>query len=200
MWESLSLSSSPPLLFFISLFCLFCCISLYLLVLCLAFSSFLFPLTFFPFLCLFPSFFVLSTDFDSFLFSGTRNCNEGGCGRCSNAGVSGGEALDACLCLHAEENALLEAGRERGQGGQIFCTTFPCVGCAKKIVQMGIERVVYSHAYAPTDAIAANLLRQCSIAVEQFSLPSGSVPQVGEEKEALALSIDSTIQLLNMSF
>ena len=42
-----------------------------------------------------------------------------------------GEALDECLCLHAEENALLEAGRERVSGGGtlgavLYCNT--CVG------------------------------------------------------------------------
>src|SRR5690606_29092189 len=43
---------------------------------------------------------------------GLMNCNEGGCGRC-NEGLSSGAGLATCLCLHAEENCLLEAGRER---------------------------------------------------------------------------------------
>jgi len=43
---------------------------------------------------------------------GVRNCNEGGCVRCNN-NARAGVGLDTCLCLHAEENALLEAGRER---------------------------------------------------------------------------------------
>ena len=31
---------------------------------------------------------------------------------------------DECLCLHAEENALLEAGRERvGKGAVLYCNT-----------------------------------------------------------------------------
>lgn len=39
-----------------------------------------------------------------------------------------GEGLDECLCLHAEENALLEAGRERVSGGGtegavLYCNT-----------------------------------------------------------------------------
>lgn len=54
---------------------------------------------------------------------GLTNCNEGGCGRC-NSGASGGVGLDTCLCLHAEENALLEAGRERvGKGAILYCDT-----------------------------------------------------------------------------
>lgn len=44
-----------------------------------------------------------------------------------------GEALDECLCLHAEENALLEAGRQRVSGGGtegavLYCNT--CVSSA----------------------------------------------------------------------
>jgi dCMP deaminase len=31
-----------------------------------------------------------------------RNCNEGGCPRC-NGNAKCGEALDTCLCIHAEE-------------------------------------------------------------------------------------------------
>jgi deoxycytidylate deaminase len=32
--------------------------------------------------------------------------------------------VDECLCLHAEENALLEAGRERiGEDSVIYCNT-----------------------------------------------------------------------------
>ena len=37
--------------------------------------------------------------------------------------VKSGVALDECLCLHAEENALLEAGRDRAEGGVLYCNT-----------------------------------------------------------------------------
>ncbi len=76
------------------------------------------------------------------------NCNEGGCARC-NAGAGGGSALSTCLCLHAEENALLEAGRERigEKGGVLYCDTCPCLTCSVKIVQVGIEEVVYAQGY-----------------------------------------------------
>jgi dCMP deaminase len=54
---------------------------------------------------------------------GLKNCSEGGCTRC-NAGTSSGVALDECICLHAEENALLEAGRERiGDETTLYCDT-----------------------------------------------------------------------------
>ncbi|TIB39619.1 hypothetical protein E3P86_01026 [Wallemia ichthyophaga] len=76
---------------------------------------------------------------------GLLNCADGGCKRC-NSGVEMGFA--ECLCLHAEENALLEAGRGRiGECAVLYCNTCPCLGCAVKIVQTGISQVVYNHGY-----------------------------------------------------
>ncbi len=54
---------------------------------------------------------------------GLKNCKDGGCSRCNNPQS---EAFDECLCIHAEENALLEAGRERvdqGSGAVLYCNT-----------------------------------------------------------------------------
>ncbi|CAD6566677.1 MAG: Deoxycytidine monophosphate (dCMP) deaminase [Tremellales sp. Tagirdzhanova-0007] len=66
---------------------------------------------------------ILSTGYNG-TPRGTRNCNQGGCRRC-NGSARGGEALDECLCLHAEENALLEAGRERiGDDALLYCNTY----------------------------------------------------------------------------
>ena len=49
---------------------------------------------------------------------GLTNCNEGGCAHCN-----GSEERESCLCLHAEENALLEAGRERVSEATLYCNT-----------------------------------------------------------------------------
>ena len=75
-----------------------------------------------------------------------KNCNEGGCDRCNSNEVSG-KGLDECLCIHAEENAVIEAGRAKTMGGTIYITTFPCLMCAKTLVQAGIERIVYDRPY-----------------------------------------------------
>lgn len=54
---------------------------------------------------------------------GMVNCSEGGCTRC-NGGTASGVDMQECLCLHAEENALLEAGRGRAIGGTLYCNTW----------------------------------------------------------------------------
>ena len=57
---------------------------------------------------------------------GIKNCNDGGCKRC-NDNCARGSNLDTCICLHAEENALLEAGRARISDRKVtlYCNTCP---------------------------------------------------------------------------
>lgn len=63
--------------------------------------------------------------------SQVTNCLDGGCSRCNVSTNKQGVGLDLCLCLHAEENAIIEAGRERCQGGTLYTNLFPCLLCAK---------------------------------------------------------------------
>ncbi|KAF8464400.1 cytidine deaminase-like protein [Kalaharituber pfeilii] len=101
---------------------------------------------------------------------GLLNCNEGGCKRC-NHGDGTGLSLSMCLCLHAEENALLEAGRERIRDGSIlYCDTCPCLTCSIKIVQVGISEVVYSQGYS-MDKETARVLSEGGVKLRQFHPP-----------------------------
>ncbi|KAI2638931.1 cytidine deaminase-like protein [Hypomontagnella submonticulosa] len=102
------------------------------------------------------------------------NCGEGGCPRC-NSGESSGASLSTCLCLHAEENALLEAGRERIRDGSIlYCNTCPCLTCSIKIVQVGISEVVYSQGYS-MDTDTAQVFRNAGVKLRQFSPPANGL-------------------------
>ncbi|PVU97767.1 hypothetical protein BB559_001911 [Furculomyces boomerangus] len=99
------------------------------------------------------------------------NCNEGGCKRC-NEGASIGQSLDLCLCLHAEENALLEVGSSRISSVYctLYCNTCPCIGCAKKIVQTGVREVVYSKSYG-MDSHTSKLFEEAGIIMRQYNNP-----------------------------
>lgn len=61
------------------------------------------------------------------------------------------KSLQHCRALHAEENAILQTAKIGGIGlknaATIYTTTFPCELCAKKIYQVGIDRVVYVEPY-----------------------------------------------------
>lgn len=95
------------------------------------------------------------------------NCNDGGCDRC-NLGQSRGDSLSTCLCLHAEENALLEAGRDRiGNESILYCNTCPCLTCSVKIAQIGIKEVVYDQSYS-MDLKSHKILSDAKIILRQF--------------------------------
>ncbi|EGW32627.1 deoxycytidylate deaminase [Spathaspora passalidarum NRRL Y-27907] len=98
------------------------------------------------------------------------NCNEGGCPRC-NKGHGSGASLSTCLCLHAEENALLEAGRDRIRGDSVlYCNTCPCLTCSIKIVQSGIKEVVYAQNYS-MDSYSHKVMSEANIILRQYQPP-----------------------------
>ncbi|KAI1350657.1 cytidine deaminase-like protein [Xylaria sp. FL0043] len=100
------------------------------------------------------------------------NCTEGGCPRCNSGDATSGVSLATCLCLHAEENALLEAGRERIRDGSVlYCNTCPCLTCSIKIVQVGISEVVYSQGYS-MDGETARVFLSAGVKLRQFSPPA----------------------------
>ena len=88
---------------------------------------------------------IVSTGYNGTPF-GCTNCNEGGCERC-NSNTASGVRLDECLCIHAEENAVIEAGRTKANGGTIYVTLSPCLTCSKSVIQAGIKRIVYNRVY-----------------------------------------------------
>lgn len=66
--------------------------------------------------------------------------------------------------IHAEENALLFAGRSV-EGCTIYVTHAPCARCAAKLIQAGIARVV---AQVPVDGFAARWEDEIRSATEMF--------------------------------
>lgn len=87
---------------------------------------------------------------------GMTNCIDGGCLRCKNPDgrFVSGTGYDLCICVHAEQNALLSAARFgiSVEGADLYTTMQPCFGCAKEIAQAKIGRVVYLHPWVPTNA------------------------------------------------
>lgn len=63
-------------------------------------------------------------------------------------------AMSRCTALHAEETAILDAGGRNLEGYTMYTTTFPCFGCAQKILNAGIKKIVYVESYPDLDSIA----------------------------------------------
>ena len=75
---------------------------------------------------------IVSTGYNGTPF-GYTNCNQGGCERCNSMEPSGSR-LEECMCIHAEQNAVIEAGRVKANGATIYCTLSPCLTCSKSII------------------------------------------------------------------
>ena len=103
------------------------------------------------------------------------NCFIGGCKRCNVTSIDTTSEepknvhnLGTCYCLHAEENALLEAGNIRiDKSCTLYCDTCPCITCTVKIVQSGVGEVVYSQSYN-MDAESIAIFDSAGIKVRQF--------------------------------
>lgn len=86
---------------------------------------------------------------------GMTNCSAGGCHRCANRDkYPSGTAYDLCICVHAEQNALLAAARFgiAVEGATLYTTVRPCFGCTKEMLQAGIHKVYYLHDWQHPDA------------------------------------------------
>jgi len=76
------------------------------------------------------------------------------------------KALNRCTALHAEERAILDIGSRNIEGCTIYTTTFPCFGCAQKIVYSKLASVVYVEPYPDEDSV--DLLKEADVPVRKF--------------------------------
>ncbi|HHX73348.1 MAG TPA: cytidine deaminase [Firmicutes bacterium] len=96
--------------------------------------------------------------------SGLAHCDEVGCIR-EQRQIPSGERHELCRGLHAEQNAILQAALYGVSiaGATLYCTTHPCVVCAKMIINAGMKEVVIAAAYP--DELAASLLAEAGVTV-----------------------------------
>jgi len=112
------------------------------------------------------------------------NCSEGGCLRCSrrrdDESMRGG-AYDVCICVHAEQNAVLQAAKlgYSVQGSACYSTLRPCFGCLKELYQSGVTAIRYLNEWTPSDPVEAGAydvllgeLAARGVVVASLELPS----------------------------
>lgn len=90
--------------------------------------------------------------------SGFDNCCEDG----------NGETL--WYVLHAEANAILKVAKSTNncKGATLYLTLSPCKDCSKLILQAGITKVVFQHAYKDEEGIG--FLKNAGVSVLQIDL------------------------------
>ena len=80
--------------------------------------------------------------------SGTQHCDVVGCIRI-DMDIPSGERHELCRGLHAEQNAIIQAAVHGVsiKDGVIYTTTFPCVVCAKMIINARLKEIIYTEGY-----------------------------------------------------
>jgi dCMP deaminase len=91
---------------------------------------------------------VISTGYNGTI-AGFDNCIDGSCPRCADETVISGTELDRCICVHAEQNALLAAARfgVRVKRAMCWVTNEPCLDCTKALIQAELAEVYYWRPY-----------------------------------------------------
>jgi dCMP deaminase len=96
-----------------------------------------------------------------------EHCLDVGCMR-EQRKVPSGERHELCRGLHAEQNSIIQAALHGviTKGATLYCTTHPCVICAKMIINAGVVRIVIRDGY--DDKLAAQMLKEAGISVKKL--------------------------------
>ena len=99
---------------------------------------------------------ILATGYNN-VPSGIEHCTTRGCLR-DELKIPSGERHELCRGIHAEQNAIAQAARNgvSTEGASVYCTTQPCILCAKVMINAGINEIVYAGDYP--DDLALELL------------------------------------------
>lgn len=105
---------------------------------------------------------ITTTDFRKVIAVGYNGSGTGltnGCDR---------EEPGNCGCLHAEDNACINCDSPRQTDKVVFVTHSPCVGCCKRLINLGnVKKLYYNTEYR--DLSGLELLKQVGIDVQQLS-------------------------------
>ncbi len=91
------------------------------------------------------------------------SCVELGCCYRMENNIESGTRYETCRSIHAEQNAIIQAGQDRCQGADmyIYGHNFICILCQRFIVQAGIDKIyLKKDDSTPVECVDANKLRE----------------------------------------
>ena len=95
--------------------------------------------------------------------SGVESCYERGeCYRIKH-NIPSGTCYETCRSIHAEQNAIIQAGQDRCMGATMYIWghDFICILCKRFIIQAGIEKVVLKKdENSPVKTVTADEIRK----------------------------------------
>jgi dCMP deaminase len=103
--------------------------------------------------------------------TGLAHCLDIGCLR-EELGVPSGERHELCRGLHAEQNAIIQASYHGVSiaGATLYCTTMPCLICAKMLINAGVASIHYCSGYG--GRLASEMLASARIELVRHA-PAG---------------------------
>lgn len=98
---------------------------------------------------------------------GLKHCEETGCVRLEKH-IESGTRHELCRGVHAEQNAVIQAAYfgVSVKDASIYITNFPCVLCAKILINAGIKEVVYLDDYV--DVLSREILEESNVIVRRY--------------------------------
>lgn len=97
--------------------------------------------------------------------SGIQHCTNKTCLR-QNA--EHGYDYMSCRSSHAEQNAIVQAAKlgVSINGSKLYCTTQPCIICARMIINAGIKEVIYTEEF--DDDMTLEMLKEAGVKIKVF--------------------------------
>jgi dCMP deaminase len=100
---------------------------------------------------------------------GLKHCEEVGCVR-QKMNIPSGQRQELCRAVHAEQNAIVQAAYHgiATNGAVLYTTTWPCVQCAKMLINAGIKEIVYAETKNYHDPLSEEILKESGMVVRQW--------------------------------
>lgn len=114
---------------------------------------------------------IVSTGYNGAVKRG-KHCLDVGCIR-DKLGIESGTKIEICSGVHAEQNALLQAGKN-ADGGVLYVNKTPCKPCSKMIINAGINKVVIPANDEYLDKEGLELMKSIGIEIVEW-IPNETV-------------------------
>jgi len=108
---------------------------------------------------------IVSTGYNG-VVRGAAHCEDVGCIK-DEMNIPSGTGHEVCPAVHAEQNALIQAGR-LAKGCTLYLNAFPCKICARLIVNSGVKKVVTSGEY--TDREGLEIMKAAGVEVKHVNV------------------------------
>jgi len=112
---------------------------------------------------------IISTGFNG-VVRGAEHCEDIGCVK-DEMGVESGMGHGICPAVHAEQNALIQAGKD-SVGATLYLNGFPCKICARLIVNSGIKCLIMSGDYSDEEGL--KILKDANIELTHIDYNNGA--------------------------